>query len=172
MEVKRIPLTQNRFAIVDAADYERLSVFKWQVNINRHTCYAVRTNGRGKIKMHREILQPPGDMHCDHINHDGLDNRRCNLRICTPAQNCYNKRPLPNHSSQYKGVSFEPVTKKWRAIIKYHGIKIHIGFYEFEQDAAIAYDDLALQLFGEFAYLNHNFRPEINQWLKQTYLFA
>lgn len=172
MQFKRIPLTQNKFAIVDADDYEILSQFKWHVKSNRHTCYAVRSNGSGSLLMHRQILNAPPELYCDHINHNGLDNRKCNLRLCTPAQNTYNKRPSENKTSRYKGVCFDVVTRKWRAKIEYKGLTKHIGCYDFEADAAIAYDDWAIELFAEFAWLNHQNRPEIQQWISDCYLFT
>jgi hypothetical protein len=121
--------------------------------------------------MHREILNASDGMECDHINHNGLDNRKVNLRLCTHQQNCFNKKPQPNNTSKYKGVAWNDESKKWQASIMHNGRKIHIGYYDYEADAAIAYDDYAAELFGEFAYLNHTHRPEIKQWLQQTRLF-
>ena len=121
--------------------------------------------------MHRQILNAPADLCCDHKNHNGLDNRKANLRLCTVAQNNYNKRPLPNKTSKYKGVFWCSEAKKWRAEIRQNDQRIHIGYYDYEQDAAIAYDDYAIDLFGEFAYLNNNHRPEIQRWLAESYLF-
>jgi hypothetical protein len=110
-------------------------------------------------------------MYCDHINHNGLDNRRANLRLCTPQQNSFNQRPRRNSTSIYKGVSWNSEVRKWKAEIKHNGRTISIGYFEKEQDAAIAYDDYAAELFGEFAWLNHRHRPEIRQWLNETHLF-
>jgi hypothetical protein len=111
-------------------------------------------------------------MQCDHINHNGLDNRRCNLRLCTHQQNCFNKKPKPGCTNKYKGVYRSHESKKWRAEIRRNGRKIHIGHFDYEQDAAIAYDDYAIELFGEFAYLNHHHRPEIHHWLTETRLLS
>lgn len=170
-KVCKIPLTQGKFAIVDADDYEKLSQYKWHVSGKGDMLYACRTEGRRKIKMHRQILNAPPGMHCDHINHNGLDNRKANLRLCTPQQNSFNQRPRHNGTSKYKGVFWSYKNRKWRAEIRLNGQKIHIGYFDYEQDAAIAYDDYAIELFGEFAWLNHQHRPEIKQWLAQTRLF-
>lgn len=168
---KLIPLTQGHFAILDADDYEHLNRYKWHVTKNGRTFYAIRTQHGKNIKMHREILNAPPTMHCDHINHNGLDNRKANLRLCTPQQNSFNKRPRPGCTSKYKGVYWSYGKKKWGAEIEHNGQKIHIGYYDYEPDAAIAYDDYAIELFGEFAWLNHAHRPEIRQWLNETRLF-
>ena len=121
--------------------------------------------------MHREILNAPPGMLCDHKNHNTLNIRKCNLRLATPAQNCCNRLPQPGGSSQYKGVAWHKDHRKWQAKVETRGGQIHIGHFDYEADAAIAYDDMAVELFGEFACLNFDYRPEIRQWLAQTYLF-
>ena len=124
------------------------------------------------ISMHRIILDAPEGMYCDHKNHNGLDNRRCNLRLCTNAQNQYNRRLQTGCSSVYKGVCWNKEKKRWQAEIQFEGKAIHIGYYDYQIDAAIAYDDRALELFGEFAYLNCQARPEVKQWIEDNYLFT
>jgi len=169
--IKRIPLTQGYYALVDADDYEQLSQYKWHVKVKSSGPYAYRTRGRKQIPMHRQILNAPPGLYCDHINHNGLDNRRCNLRLCTPQQNSFNRRPLlrkascRKRTSKYKGVHWDRQKRKWRAMIRHNGRLIHIGCFDNELDAVIAYDDYAIELFGEFAYLNCHHRPEIRLWL-------
>jgi hypothetical protein len=167
-----IALAKGYFAIVDADDYEKLSQYKWHVKVARSGFYAYRTENRKRISMHRQILNAPPGMHCDHINHNGLDNRKANLRLCTPQQNSFNQHPRFNSTSKYKGVSWSREARKWRADIKHNGRTIYIGYFEDEAEAAIAYDDYAIDLFGEFAWLNHHHRPEIHQWLTQTRPFC
>lgn len=169
-KVCKIALTQGYFATVDADDYEELNRYKWHVKVKSNGRYAYRTQGRKEIAMHRQILNAPPGMYCDHINHNDLDNRRANLRLCTKKQNAYNRKPL-ERTSKYKGVSWDRHRRRWRADIEHNGRLIHIGYFDYEADAAIAYDDYAAELFGEFAYLNHHHRPEIGQWLVQTRLF-
>ncbi len=168
---RTIPLTQGKVAIVDAGDYDRLACHKWHAKRVGDSFYAARSEGRTMIFMHREILNAPDGLVCDHKNHDALDNRRSNLRICTQAENCRNSRPRKGGTSQYKGVSWHNKAHKWRASICYDGVNKHIGYYDYEQDAAIAYDDMAIELFGEFACLNLHYRPEIRDWLRRTYFF-
>jgi len=154
---KRIPLTQGKFAIVDDEDYERLSRFKWYTGKSRNTFYAVRSvKIMGKWitrKMDRDILNVPIGFQVDHINRNGLDNRKVNLRTCTLAQNVRNRK-TPKHSSKYKGVSWFKITKKWRAYIYPNNKFISLGYFMNEIDAAKAYDNKAKELFGEFACLN------------------
>lgn len=166
-----IPLTQGKFAIVDASDYERLAEHKWCLSSCKGRQYAHRSDHGKLIKMHHEIIDVPAGMCCDHINHNELDNRRCNLRVCTPAQNAQNRLPRNDCTSRYKGVCWDKVKRRWVAQICYQNHMIHIGYYDYEEDAAIAYDDMAIKLFGEFACLNYHCRPEIKQWMQDCYLF-
>jgi len=172
VEHRLIPLTQSRFAIVDAEDYDQLAQHKWYAGGNNGLYYARREANGKAILMHREILNVPAGLICDHKNHNGLDNRKSNLRICTYAQNLQNNRPRATGTSRYKGVSWNKDIRKWRAMICHHGRVLHIGYYDYEADAAIAYDDMAIELFGEFACLNFQYRPEIKEWLRESFFFA
>ncbi len=93
-DFRLIPLTQDQFAIVDAEDYGWLSRYKWFAVKNRETFYAQRFGDGTIVGMHREIMRTPKGMVCDHKNHNGLDNRKSNLRLCTSAQNRYNTRAV------------------------------------------------------------------------------
>jgi hypothetical protein len=168
--MKKIPLTRGEFALVDDKDYDKLKGYKWQVSIyNKRTVtkYARRAmlpedGFRGKrrtILMHRQIL---GVIHkpkktTDHINNNGLDNRRENLRFCNKAQNNRNKpKYKPGKYAHYKGVVFLPkgVYKRWKAKAGKSGKYYHGGTFASEIEAAKAYDELAIKLFGKFASLN------------------
>jgi hypothetical protein len=151
---KLIPLTQGKFAIVDAEDYERLSKYKWSCQKDRNNYYASRANGNRRISMHREIMKAPKGLQVDHIDGDGLNNRKSNLRLCTHAENVHNSRPMRNGSSQYKGVCWHKCKKKWCVSISKSGERTYLGRFEDEIEAAMAYDRKAEELFGEFAYLN------------------
>jgi hypothetical protein len=122
--------------------------------MNAGTTWYARRHSKGEsILMHREIMRPRPGMVVDHIDHNGVHNRQSNLRVCTSAENQRN-RPGVGGSSQYKGVSYDKEHKKWEAGITLRGKRIHIGLFESEIEAARAYDRKALELFGEFAYLN------------------
>ncbi len=152
--VRYIPLTRGRYAIVDAEDYPALAKHKWyaQLSTNGAVCYAVRNVGRKTIMMHREIMKPPAGFVVDHINHNGADNRRCNLRVCTQAQNIQNKRTRLAGQSRFRGVS--PRGDKWQAAVRYQGKTHYVGLYDDEVEAAQARDRKAIELAGEFAVLN------------------
>ena len=158
---RRIPLTQGKYAIVDPDDFERLSRHKWHLQRKKHTFYAVRrAKGRGRIKgkavwMHRSILRPPEGLFVDHVNNNGLDNRKANLRQATAAQNARNRRKLAvGASSKFKGVSYIAGARKWCAQIRVNGEYKYFGLFHDEIDAARAYDNAAKKHHKEFAVLN------------------
>ena len=149
---KLIPLTKGQFAIVDDQDYEFLVQWKWECD--RNNMVRRRQGHKGTILMHRIITNAPAGMQVDHINHNRLDNRRCNLRVCTNQENNFNRRSTPGSSSQFKGVSWNRRHNKWHAVIDIDQKTRHIGFFVDETEAAKAYDRKAKEHFGEFAYLN------------------
>lgn len=151
--VRYIALTKGRFALVDAGDYDRLMQHKWMALFTCGNWYAWRSEKGKCILMHREIMNPPRGMVVDHINRNGLDNRRENQRVCTYAQNNCNRRPA-GKSSPYKGVSWDRTRKKWKATAWHNGESVPIGRYDDERDAARAADFKNVQLHGEYAYLN------------------
>jgi len=154
-EIRYIPLTRGKYAIVDAADYAWLSPHKWfATGDESRGFYAARRDGNRVVLMHRAIMNAPEGAVVDHINHNSLNNRRGNLRLCTQKQNSRSAGPNRRGSSRFKGVYFLKRTGKWLATIGYHGKTIHLGSFDDEIEAAKAYDRKARELFGEFAYLN------------------
>jgi hypothetical protein len=157
---RRIPLTDGRFALVDDCDYEMLSAWTWGVYDHRRNSGYVRRSVRVRghwvgILMHRQIMLPDPGQEVDHINHDLLDNRRANLRLCTHQWNLQNRAKSPiSGSSQYKGVRWENRHMRWLASIGNNGKTIYVGEYRSERAAAHAYDAVARKLFGDFACLN------------------
>ncbi|MHC4889112.1 MAG: HNH endonuclease, partial [Planctomycetota bacterium] len=164
-----IPLTQGKFAIVDVEDYDWLIQYKWHACKCKNTFYAGRVEGGKTIRMHREIMRAPKGLVCDHINHNGLDNRKSNLRLCTNAQNCYNQRASASGTSKYKGVSWHKCSSKWSARIRCDGKFYNLGDFDDQMEAAMVYDDKAVELFDEFACLNFPERIEFRKWLKRLY---
>lgn len=161
-----IPLTQGEFAIVDAEDYPRQAKYKWHCRRSKNSCYAFRRKGNKMVSMHREILDAPEDFLVDHIDGDGLHNRKSNLRLCTYAQNAFNRRPNRKSKSKYKGLSFRKYNKQWEVQIIFNGKSNYLGRFDDEIEAALAYDRKAEQLFGEFAYLNFHQLKEFRKHLK------
>jgi hypothetical protein len=154
----KIPLTRGEFAKVDPEDYIWLSQFRWYCSKQLYTSYAIRSAGGGKktrkVPMHRQIMNTPRHLVCDHRNRNGLDNRKQNLRNCTRRENSLNHGALRGCGSRYKGVYWNRRVRKWAACIKSEGKKMHLGYFDSQVKAAKAYDRNARELFGEFAHLN------------------
>ena len=152
-----VELTQNKKAIVDDKDFEWLSQWKWFY----HNGYAERSINFGKhpngkqnikqIKMHRLIMGDDIPM-VDHINGDGLDNRRCNLRLATSTTNQQNRRV--HYNKKFKGVNWHKRIGMWQVSIRVDKQLKHIGYFDDEIMAASKYNDFAKRYFGEFARLN------------------
>jgi len=145
--MKKIPLTQGKIALVDDEDFDWLNKFKWHVTKGKGTFYAQTTltkdfgsYKKGKnLKMHRAIMNLNfGDkVQVDHIDHNGWNNQKENLRVVTNRQNSQNRKG--NFASKYPGVTFE--SGKWNARIRINNIKTYLGRFNKEEDAAQAYQD-------------------------------
>ena len=150
--MKEIKLTQGKFALVSDADFNFLSIYKWQAEKHSHTWYAgtsIKIGSKWKrIRMHRMILKPEKKQIIDHINHNGLDNRRENIRITTQSINRKNSRKSPNLTSQFKGVTFskEKRKKPWVASIKIGNKYKNLGRFETEIQASDAYKNFVKDL--------------------------
>lgn len=156
---QQIPLTKGKFALVDDEDYSSLvAMGKWCADFSGCEWRAQRTIWRAprriKLYMHRILLNAPDGVEVDHINGDSLDNRRCNLRLCSPTENQRNRSLASNNSSGYKGVYWDPHRNRWIARIKVNGTRKHLGRFMSAEDAARAYDQAALRYYGEFAKTN------------------
>lgn len=165
----RIPLTRGYFATIDAADAPLVRRFKWRVQLPTKRCrkfYAVSQTGtcradkRG-ILMHRLLMGEPAGLKVDHIDGDGLNNSRGNLRLATNAQNiAAQHRSRAGCTSKYRGVCVDE-RGGWRAQIMARGVKENIGVFGSEEEAARAYDAAAKRLHGEFASLNFPSQPSL-----------
>ena len=158
------PKYPNTFVQVDDADFEHLNQWKWYVSAEKHTAYArrqKRANGlRKDVSMHREILLPPKNITVDHIDGNGLNNQRSNLRLATNSENQRNRAIQSNNTSGYIGVFWRKRESMWIAVIESCGKKHHIILSHDPIIAAKARDAAAIKYHGEFARLNF---PTSNQ---------
>lgn len=148
-------LNAGRPALVDDADFALVAGKRWQLHTGTHAAHFYRDPVAKKsrmVLMHRLILQPPAGVVVDHIDHDGLNNQRANLRQCSQAENVRNQRKTRGRS-RYKGVLQTP-NGRWRAEITKDYRNRHIGVFDSEEAAARAYDAAARELFGAFAHPN------------------
>lgn len=153
----RIPLTHNKFTIVDVDDFVKVSKYNWSVQLGER-CYAKRAlkrDGRGGARqcvyLHREILQH-SKAHTDHKNGDSLDNRRCNLRPASISQNLANQSP--RNKFGFRGVQKQSRGGGFCAVIKRNGTRTYLGTFTTPQAAAAAWDSAAFAVWGDFARLN------------------
>lgn len=156
--MEKIKLTQGQFAIVDDEDFEEINKHKWYSLFNKGTdsFYAVRSDYSGEkkklIRMHRQIMNSQKEMHTDHINHNTLDNRKCNLRSCTNSQNQMNAKMRSDNTSGTTGVIWHKATKRWRGQIKINQKHAYLGYFKNKQDAINARKEAEIKYFGEFRY--------------------
>ncbi len=154
MSERKLILPGGFVTLVDEEDYEYLCQYRWQLQPNRRgKPYVGGWIEGGAVKMHREILSAEKGMQVDHINGDGLDNRRTNLRLVTQAQNCMNRSIGSNNTSGYKGV-YAARRGKWSVKVQSGGVLRSYGEFVSKHDAARRYNEVAVSVFGEFAKLN------------------
>ncbi|MCD4831544.1 MAG: hypothetical protein K8R02_07025 [Anaerohalosphaeraceae bacterium] len=165
----RLKLNKGRYAIVDYDDWKALKKFNWRLRKSPTTLYAERTaytvtNRQRNIALHRQIMNASKGIFIDHINHNGLDNRKTNLRPATPAQNAWNRKQSNANwksSSKYRGVKWHRKSAKWSAQIGFNNKRKHLGYFVNEIEAAKAYDIAARKHHGNFATLN--FPPQAGE---------
>lgn len=157
--MKEIQLSRGLVSLIDDQDHDLVRQYSWYASKDGNTWYA-RTNisiepqKRRTLRMHILILNPPHGFVCDHVDGNGLNNCRSNLRIATQSQNIANSRLTQNKTSKYRGVYWHKRDRRWCSKIRFHGKDFHIGHFDSEIDAAMAYDKGAIKFFGEFAKTN------------------
>jgi hypothetical protein len=150
--MKTIPLTRGMFAVVDDADFDLVSEFKWSAHKGRNTFYAYNSFAG---LMHRLLTKPPKGAVVDHRDRNGLNNQRSNLRVCSMSENCENAKAHFDNKSGFKGVSWDSFTKSWRAVVSKGGRRWR-GRFSNPVDAAKMHDRIAALWFGEFAKTNES----------------
>lgn len=152
-----VPVSAGKaFALVDADDAARVLDLRWTLvekETGKANRYAKATVNGVEVKLHRFIYAAPAEQ-VDHVNGDGLDNRRANLRPCTNKENHANAEKRAGASSPFKGVTLDMARGKWTAKIAPDGVTINLGRFDTEGQAAAAYDVAAREHFGTFARLN------------------
>ena len=149
MMMKTIELSQGKFAFVDDEDYEMLMAMgKWSASKSPHSFYACKYVDGKYTGMHRIIMSPPDRCEVDHINGNGLDNRRSNLRICTHSENSRNRGRNKNNKIGMKRVRF--LRGKYEANICFKGKQIYLGCFNSSEEAYAAYCKKGRELFGDF----------------------
>lgn len=160
-KVKKLRANKEFEVILDSKGLELFNKFNWSVRINKNVFYLYRCilfkrKPIRTIHFHREVLGiSDNKVLIDHINHNGLDNRLTNLRICSHSQNTANTRKIINKSSKYKGVSWHRKNKMWTARVRKFR-NLNIGSFDSEKKAAMAYDYFAIKAFGDFSHTNFN----------------
>lgn len=154
-------LTKGYVVTVDAADVHWLTNFLWcaddKSRAGKSKVYAINKAGY----LHRKMMAAPVGLTIDHIDGDGLNNRRANLRLCSRTENNRNSRKARGRNGQPTSSRFKGVTRfrdRWEASIKSrvsgHFVKTYLGLFDHEEDAALAYNVAAKERFGNFAKVN------------------
>ena len=154
--MKTIPLTRGKVCVVDDGDYAELSKYKWHCTRQGYAGRNTLTDGaRTVVLMHRILLNPPDGREVDHCSTNKIDNRRCNLRVATRAQNSANKGLTKSNTSGRKGVWWDSLLKKWRAAIYTNGRRVYLGCFLKLEDAGTAYEGAAIHYHRNFARWTH-----------------
>lgn len=155
--MKTLPLSNGLVTVVDDDVYVWASRNRWTANRLKNTCYAYRKNRGNTLYLHRAILNPGKDQEIDHIDGDGLNNQRTNLRIVDHAGNAKaHQTRRTGASSRFRGVCHRKDQRKnpWEVNIKVNQKQIYLGLFPTEEEAARAYDLSAVRYFGGLAQLN------------------
>jgi len=172
--MRKIVTSNGKETLVDDEDYECLINYNWTSYKSCYNSFIVITRikteiGWKTVRMHRLILGAKSGQHVDHVNHDTLDNRKSNLRICSPSDNLCNRKLFKSNTSGFKGVIFNKQHNKWMAKITKDGKQYFCGYFDNKIDASNAYDLKMVELFGEFSLTNKHLRErEVNINLHTT----
>lgn len=150
--MKKLPLSQGKYALVDDEDFEFLNKWHWSYSRHHTSGGTVLRNDKGKmIKLHRQIMGAKSGQQVDHINRDRLDNRRSNLRFCDNSQNRANSKIRKDNQSGYAGVHFNKDKKKWQAILYFHSKKYFLGYFTDKNNAIKARQEAESKIFKDYA---------------------
>lgn len=153
--MKKIKLTQNKYALVDDEDFERLNQYKWYAVKGKGLWYASRhtsakiDKARKVVWMHREVNNTPKEMETDHIDGNGLNNQRKNLRACVHAQNGMNKGKNRSNTSGFKGVTQSSINR-WKSQITVDNKNLYLGSFNSKLKAYKAYCEACLKYHKQY----------------------
>lgn len=149
-----VTLTQGYVAVIDAEDAPQVGKWNWYAWKTDRRVYAIRTCRSGgkqrTVLLHRSIMGETDGLEVDHLDGDGLNNRRGNLRLATKSQNQMNARKRKTSAAKFKGVTFEGRRQKWVTRICKNGAITHLGYFKCQTAAAVAYAKASRELHGEF----------------------
>lgn len=147
-----IPLTRGQIALIDKEDFDKIKNYGWYAHFKKsnNTFYAMTEINTKGVQMSRLILNAHNDVQVDHKDHNTLNNRKSNLRLCTPSQNSQNKKMQSNNSIGYKGVYVDKRTGRYRACIRINKKLKHLGYYSTAQEAYKVYKTIAEKIHGDF----------------------
>lgn len=173
--MKHIDVGNGLISMIDDIDYDMISCYNWSSYKSKTTgtyipITRIVKNGKwATIRMHSLIVGDVDKYDVDHINHNTLDNRRSNLRLCSRSENLMNRRMFRNNISGYKGVSFNTQHNKWMAKVVFNKHQYFCGYFDNPEDASVAYDNKLITLCNEFALTNKDLRErEVNGSLHTT----
>jgi len=144
--------TPNKFVVVDSEDAHKVINRNWHLSSGGYAAAHVR-NGFPKILMHKIIIGNH-EVLVDHKNGHRFDNRKSNLRLANSSINNHNRVKDKNTSSKYKGVHYDSSRNKWLSTIRQNGIKLNLGRFVTEESAALAYNNKAIEIYGDNASIN------------------
>ncbi len=154
-----IDLNQGQQTIIDDEDWDKVNHINWcadkdTANPGKYYVRGLNKATNKKVRLHRYLSNAPKGMEVDHINGNTLDNRKCNLRICTKSQNQMNRGKTKKNKSGYKGVSWCTSCNGWKAYLWTGEKNLYLGLFSFKKEAALAYNRASIKHHGEFAYVN------------------
>lgn len=154
--VAYVPLTKGYEAIIDADDVPLVEGYTWKAFVDKRRVYATTEIGGRKnktgIRMHRLIMGAPKGVDVDHIDHNGINNRRANMRLCTRSENLQNQRKRLDNTSGFKGVNYYKRTGRWRAYIMRDSKEQHLGYFDTPEEAHSAYCKASKEIHGEYGF--------------------
>jgi hypothetical protein len=151
-----IALPCGDWAIIDVDDLGQIANYNWHAVDMGHTKYVRRNRTKNdpprplSIRLHRQLMSAPNGMDVDHVNMNGLDNRKSNLRVCTRSQNLCNRKVQARTKSKLKGVVWHKRAQKWMASLKYEGKHYYLGLFRLKEDAHLAYLQKSKEIHKDF----------------------